>query len=392
MPKNRIKNSIEMTDVKISFVSLVDKPANKRAFLITKGDDGKLNIAHVGRIIKRDDKNHYLTGIVYEPMVGDAHDNYMTEEEIEKAAHWFIKHGNNVDRQHDFEPLENVNVVESYLAPVDMEINGESVKKGTWLMTVEVVDKDIWKAVENGKITGFSMAGTGCFAEDDIDISGVNVSKTNSDEKKNIFKQLASALGFKVVEKGDFTDKYKTRNKSTMFWNAFDTLRELLSHYDYSKDRQFFEEDEKTIRDALQEFSVAITEVLATENVVKSIERTSDSELLKSNSKGREDMSLTREDVVSICKEVLASQATPPVEGVALESVVEKSLSTTELQAISKQVLENLKLDEAIGNAVTKAVEPILASCGLPSNLNDSDDGQGKLEKSDSLHYLHGII
>ena len=73
-PVNKAK---EITDARISFVSLVDKAANKRPFLIVKNEDGKAAFTTYGRIIKSDDNRHFVTGIVYEPMTEDAHGNYM---------------------------------------------------------------------------------------------------------------------------------------------------------------------------------------------------------------------------------------------------------------------------------------------------------------------------
>ena len=87
MPK--IAKAYAITDAKISFVSLVDKAANKKQFLITKSEDGAANFATFGRILKADADSHFVTGIVYEPMVEDTQGNYMTEEEITKAAYWF---------------------------------------------------------------------------------------------------------------------------------------------------------------------------------------------------------------------------------------------------------------------------------------------------------------
>ena len=37
----KVEKAIEISDAKIQFVSLVDKAANKRQFLITKADDGQ---------------------------------------------------------------------------------------------------------------------------------------------------------------------------------------------------------------------------------------------------------------------------------------------------------------------------------------------------------------
>ena len=51
--------------------------------------------------------------------------------------------------------------IESYCTPADMIINGEMVLKGTWLATVQVHDDSVWKAIENGEITGLSV---GCQA------------------------------------------------------------------------------------------------------------------------------------------------------------------------------------------------------------------------------------
>ena len=48
-----LKKAYEITDAKISFVSLVDKAANKRQFLLKKADDGKASFTTYGRIIKR---------------------------------------------------------------------------------------------------------------------------------------------------------------------------------------------------------------------------------------------------------------------------------------------------------------------------------------------------
>ena len=55
-----INKAIEITDAKIQFVSLVDKAANKRQFLITKADDGQANFSTLGKILKVDDATHYI--------------------------------------------------------------------------------------------------------------------------------------------------------------------------------------------------------------------------------------------------------------------------------------------------------------------------------------------
>lgn len=112
---NQICKAIAISDAKISFVSLVDKAANKKKFLITKAKDGETSFTTLGQIVKTNAQSHILTGIVYEPMVEDAHGNYMTEEEIIKASYWFAENGDKVDLQHNFEACAACTVVENWV-------------------------------------------------------------------------------------------------------------------------------------------------------------------------------------------------------------------------------------------------------------------------------------
>lgn len=255
-----LKKAYEITDAKIQFVSLVDKAANKRQFLIKKEDGGKATFATYGRIVKADAENHYVTGVVYEPMAEDSHGNFMTEAEITKAAYWFAKNGNKVDLQHSFEPLDGASVVESWIAKADFDIDGETVKKGTWLMTVEVADESVWEGIEKGEITGFSMGGLGNYSEEDVELD--NVSKQETSEKKGLLKQLGKMLGLTVVEKGAMAELYEERSKGTLFWNAFNSLEEILYKYDPITGRYLYETDETKVRECLEEFSEIIASIL----------------------------------------------------------------------------------------------------------------------------------
>lgn len=255
-----LKKAYEITDAKIQFVSLVDKAANKRQFLIKKEAGGKAAFTTYGRIVKADAENHYVTGVVYEPMAEDSHGNFMTEAEITKAAYWFAKNGNKVDLQHSFEPLDGANVVESWIAKADFDIDGETIKKGTWLMTVEVADESVWEGIEKGEITGFSMGGLGNYSEEDVELD--NVSKQETSEKKGLLKQLAKALGLNVVEKGAMAELYEERSKGTLFWNAFNSLEEILYKYDPITGRYLYETDENKVRECLEEFGQIITSIL----------------------------------------------------------------------------------------------------------------------------------
>ncbi|MCG6197727.1 terminase, partial [Anoxybacillus sp. LAT_38] len=70
------------------------------------------------------------------------------------------QHTHNIDKQHDLEADEGY-VVESYIAPVDMQLGDQTIKKGSWVAGVKVTNAETWVAIEKGEITGFSMWGIG---------------------------------------------------------------------------------------------------------------------------------------------------------------------------------------------------------------------------------------
>ena len=56
--------------------------------------------------------------------------------------------------------MKDVRILESFLAPVDFEIKGRKIKKGTWLLAVRVLNDAVWKAIKSGGFTGFSIGGS----------------------------------------------------------------------------------------------------------------------------------------------------------------------------------------------------------------------------------------
>ncbi len=429
-----LKKAYEITDAKIQFVSLVDKAANKRQFLLKKAEDGQATFTTYGRIVKADADNHYVTGIVYEPMEEDSHGNFMTEEEITKAAYWFAKNGDKVDLQHSFEPLDGATVVENWIAKADFEIDGEAISKGTWLMTVEVVDESVWAGIEKGEITGFSMGGLGNYSEEDVELD--NVSKQEASERKGLLKQLAAALGLNVVEKGAMAELYEERSKGTLFWNAFNSLEEILYKYDAITGRWQYETNEDKVRECLEDFNQIITSILTgKESIIKAIQNDRPIEKAgkKMSGKNREMLANIYESLGTFLKEFddqeeqenekkedkeVTKQEVEEIVAVAIKKsmggnvtqkdakAVEKSESkATEItaesiekmveaaitKALEPQQEESITVEQVqdmISAAVEKAISPVLKSKGLPSNLNDSS-----VEKSVSQeHYLHGIL
>lgn len=158
------KISKRISDLKVNFVSLVKRGANKTAFSIIKTENDETYEFNLN-FLKQDEKM-IVTGLVYAPNTLDSHGHFMKEEDIESAAHSFME-SQAIDKQHNFEK-ENCKLVESWIAKEDCQLNGTEIKKGSWLMSVKINDDSIWQDVKKGEITGFSLAGKGKLTDETI--------------------------------------------------------------------------------------------------------------------------------------------------------------------------------------------------------------------------------
>jgi hypothetical protein len=112
-------------------------------------------------LAKADPDEMTITGIAMEPDAVDAHGDFATAAVIKKAAHNFLAAYNKTVKlgvQHkDFKP--KFQILESYVAPVTFVLGNRTVKEGSWIVTVKVLNADIWKKIKNGSIKGFSIGG-----------------------------------------------------------------------------------------------------------------------------------------------------------------------------------------------------------------------------------------
>lgn len=371
-----LKKAYEITDAKIQFVSLVDKAANKRQFLLKKAEDGQATFTTYGRIVKADADNHYVTGIVYEPMEEDSHGNFMTEEEITKAAYWFAKNGDKVDLQHSFEPLDGATVVENWIAKADFEIDGEAISKGTWLMTVEVADESVWDGIEKGEITGFSMGGLGNYSEEDVELDSVNKQETS--EKKGLLKQLAAALGVNVVEKGAMAELYEERSKGTLFWNAFNSLEEILYKYDPITSRWAYETNEDKVRECLEDFNQIITSILTgKESITKAIQtdRPIEKAGKKMSGKNKETLNGIYESLGTFLKEFDDPEEDDP-DKKKKDGEEQDDDKTAKKDKEDKEVTKQ-EVEQIVSAAIAKAV-----GGAQQSTAQEPQSGAGAVEKS----------
>lgn len=86
----------------------------------------------------------------------DLQDDYTSEDEVRKAKESFNKSPQRANLYHAH-MTDSFEVIESYLAPSDLFINGIPVYKGEWLMTLQIHDIGLWENIKSGVVNGISI-------------------------------------------------------------------------------------------------------------------------------------------------------------------------------------------------------------------------------------------
>lgn len=248
----------ELKNANITHVSLVNKGANGKQFAIIKSDEKPTIQKHVP-ILKTDEEKRLVTGVVYEPNVEDAHGDFMTEEEIEKSAHTFMKEYQEIDKQHNWEGGYG-KVVESWVAKADTYVGEQLVTKGSWCMTVYVEDDPTWEEIKKGDITGFSMGGKG---------ERVEVEKGYSEDEKSFIRKMMDFFGHgNNIQKGEVKDRFNTGKQRRNLFFAKELFDDIF--YDQVWSSTF---DVSKIIEGVQDLVDIITHLQLDENnIVKAFE------------------------------------------------------------------------------------------------------------------------
>lgn len=139
----------------------VDVMLGKSSLKVTKAnDDGTVEWEAKFDIIKKDEEQRLVGGIVYEPDVIDAQGDSASPSEILKACHNYMIKSQTIALMHDKKiEKRDVALVENFIAPVDYMEGTEFVRKGSWVVVHKVMSDKLWSEVKKGDYTGFSMAG-----------------------------------------------------------------------------------------------------------------------------------------------------------------------------------------------------------------------------------------
>ena len=96
------------------------------------------------------------TFVVMVPDEVDLHGDIISEEEVRKSCYNFNKFCRQPNLMH-IRKTASFEFAESYIIPTDVEIEGKDIKKGTWLCTIQCLDKGIWDLIKSGEICAVSI-------------------------------------------------------------------------------------------------------------------------------------------------------------------------------------------------------------------------------------------
>ncbi|TXH17455.1 MAG: hypothetical protein E6R03_03880 [Hyphomicrobiaceae bacterium] len=102
-----------------------------------------------------------VSGVVMEPLATDTQLETETHDTIRETCYNYMLNYRNVGLQHSVYINDKVSILENYIVQADFTIGDQLIKAGTWMMTMKIHDDDIWAAVKDGRITGFSIGGRG---------------------------------------------------------------------------------------------------------------------------------------------------------------------------------------------------------------------------------------
>jgi Inorganic Pyrophosphatase/Putative phage serine protease XkdF len=103
----------------------------------------------------------FVYGPVLVPEEVDHHENWAYEDEIRKACRAYMDYQAG-DLQHQVPvPRQGLRLTQNFVAPTDFVVEGTEkfIKKGSWIVEFEVIDRVIKRDIKNGRYKGFSVGG-----------------------------------------------------------------------------------------------------------------------------------------------------------------------------------------------------------------------------------------
>ena len=201
-------------------ISLVDEPATESNFVAFSSEKENIQfsianeeqrmvfglIMGANQPIYRRDKSGYEYYIIYRP------------ETLRGMAEKYLKDGyqNNVDRMHDFNPVDGVNMVQIFIKDTEKGISPkgfEEFEDGSLFGQFHVVNDEVWEQIKDGTFKGFSLAGI-FEKEQTFNKEHKNIIAMKIEKIKAVLRKLLAEFGSISTDKG------------VIVWDGDDDLKE----------------------------------------------------------------------------------------------------------------------------------------------------------------------
>ena len=154
----------ETSDVEVSFVALVDKPAIERNFMMFKSLLLNFAVNEDKRIISG--PAMVADTPIYRRDESGEFNVFFSAATIKEIALKFAKKGyaKNLNLFHDPNlPADGVTIFNSFVSDKSIGIQPmtgfEDLPDGTWFISAKVENEEIWKKIKDGEVRGFSVEG-----------------------------------------------------------------------------------------------------------------------------------------------------------------------------------------------------------------------------------------
>jgi len=152
----------ENSDVEVSFMALVDKPAIEKNFLAFKSHSLEF---------KADPERMIISGpamvadsLIYRRDENGEYNVFFSKETISQIAQKFFKkdYHKNINLFHDT-PVSDVTIFESFVSDASRGIQPmkgfEDLPDGSWFISAKVENPEVWNRIKAGELKGFSVEG-----------------------------------------------------------------------------------------------------------------------------------------------------------------------------------------------------------------------------------------
>jgi hypothetical protein len=157
-------NNEETSDVEVSFVALVDKPAIERNFLAFKDQKLYFDINEEKRIISG--PAMVADQLIYRKDASGEFNVFFSAETVRDIAVKFFKkdYQKNLNLFHDPSmSLDGVTIFESFVSDKSRGIQPmkgyEDLPDGSWFISAKVDNDQVWSKIKSGEVKGFSVEG-----------------------------------------------------------------------------------------------------------------------------------------------------------------------------------------------------------------------------------------